>query len=80
MKSLVAELDATKRLWEISDDIPQIKELLQDDERNATCMIESEGIIFDYSHTWVNKDVIDCLLEIAKEMGVDKKIKAKFDG
>jgi phosphopyruvate hydratase len=57
-----------------------LKELLRDDARCSSMMVEAEGVILDYCRQKVTPEVMGNLFELAKAMDVDGKKKAMFSG
>lgn len=44
-------LESVKELKELRKHLPELKEMLKDIDRNKQCVIENEGVIFDFSHS-----------------------------
>uniref|UniRef100_A0A7S4WD97 Glucose-6-phosphate isomerase n=1 Tax=Alexandrium monilatum TaxID=311494 RepID=A0A7S4WD97_9DINO len=57
-----------------------LRELLKDEGRCASMMVESTGVVLDYCRQKVTGDTMAKLFELAKVMDVDGKKKALFSG
>jgi len=51
-----------------------------DNERSKNYKIEAEGIYFDYSKHRINQKTLSLLLDLARERGLEERIKAMFSG
>ena len=65
---------------ELHSNLPTLKELLSDDLRNEKCILEVDGVVFDFTHSKVTLESLDILDWISKDMNVSKKIKAMMSG
>jgi glucose-6-phosphate isomerase len=57
-----------------------LRNLLQDKERNKSLLITTDRILFDFSHEKLDSEVIDLLIQVAKERNVIEKFKNMFSG
>jgi glucose-6-phosphate isomerase len=57
-----------------------LRTLLADDARNAKLNIQSENILFDFSHQKLDAETVELLLELADERELKSKFEAMFRG
>ncbi|CDI80540.1 glucose-6-phosphate isomerase, putative [Eimeria acervulina] len=57
-----------------------LRELMQDEERNARMYREFGGVCMDFSRQLLDKEGLDALIELAKERRVAEKVQAMFKG
>jgi len=57
-----------------------LRELLMDEARCSSMMVEAPGLILDYSRQKVTSRVMDQLLDLAKAAGVESKKQGMFKG
>ena len=80
--STVASLASWKKLVNHADEIKDLhlRDLIQDSSRCEALCSEFDGITMDYSRENVTTETIDLLCNLAKESGVENKIKAMSIG
>merc|ERR1719424_2496055 len=57
-----------------------LKTLLQDDSRNNSMFVASDGIVLDYCRQKVTQETMGLLCKLAEVTGVEKKKAAMFSG
>lgn len=57
-----------------------LRDLLKDESRNSKLIIETEGVVCDFSRQKLTTGVMSSLFSLAKERGVSGKIAAMFAG
>jgi len=78
----MAAADAWKGLFESAAAVKatHLRDLIKDEARCDSMMVEAEGLILDYCRQKVTKDGMDRLFKLAQVMGIDEKKKAMFEG
>jgi len=79
---LVSHTESWKRLQQHVKEIQgtHLRDLLLDDDRNASLCIEYSGIFLDYSHQRVTMKTMDLLFDLAASRDLYGKIRGMFRG
>ncbi|GAA0187137.1 isomerase [Lithospermum erythrorhizon] len=80
--ALICETEAWKELESHVEDIKKthLRELMSDEDRCMAMMVESEGMLLDYSRQCATVDTINKLFSLAEAAHLKEKISRMFNG
>jgi glucose-6-phosphate isomerase len=57
-----------------------LRQLLQDEKRNAALQITLDNLVLNFSHEKVNENTLELFEQLVKDSGLREKIHAMFSG